>query len=647
MNESWRKSDPRKRSSIAKRRRAFWALLAVTVVLVAWSSLADAQRPSLQRPAGPVRRQAQPRSETPRRLPPLEMVNTRPLPQARPIVPRNHTYIWDPQVRPVRQIVGPKPMSPSSNGPAPANVRRPGSPDSELSIVQPESANAEPADSTVRIPITSTLPPGSVQVDPRNGRVSIVVPDAPLNEVLSALARNQGLNIISAEDITARVSITLHDIPFEQALTQILSAAGCTWTRQDNVLIVTTLSADRKLTPQAQGRQLRVFPLDYVSAVDVDLVVKGLVSAAGQSFATSSTDTDNRKTQETIVVEDLPEYLARIEQYIQQIDQPPRQVLIEVHILSVELQDDAKHGVNFEYLKKLGTPEVTLKTAGFADAGASPAFLFNIAAGELNLLLEALETTNDAKTLATPKVLALNGQEARIQIGEQLGFRVTTTTQTSTMESVEFLDVGVVLRVTPRITRDNHVVMTVKPEVSSGEINPKTELPEEETTEVETSLMLPDGHGMVIGGLIRELDIETQTKIPVLGDLWLIGRLFQKRELKRKREEIIIALIPHVVPYAPVRQQMECDQFRRATTPLLYGPVRTAARPDEPRFPDAGQPIFSIPYKTQHLRTIPDPGCWSPRPSLERCNPGGMPPPIMPADETFLPPEVIPTPPQG
>ncbi len=377
-------------------------------------------------------------------------------------------------------------MSPSSNGPAPANVRRPGSPDSELSIVQPESANAEPADSTVRIPITSTLPPGSVQVDPRNGRVSIVVPDAPLNEVLSALARNQGLNIISAEDITARVSITLHDIPFEQALTQILSAAGCTWTRQDNVLIVTTLSADRKLTPQAQGRQLRVFPLDYVSAVDVDLVVKGLVSAAGQSFATSSTDTDNRKTQETIVVEDLPEYLARIEQYIQQIDQPPRQVLIEVHILSVELQDDAKHGVNFEYLKKLGTPEVTLKTAGFADAGASPAFLFNIAAGELNLLLEALETTNDAKTLATPKVLALNGQEARIQIGEQLGFRVTTTTQTSTMESVEFLDVGVVLRVTPRITRDNHVVMTVKPEVSSGENNQHTELPAQDTTDDDT-----------------------------------------------------------------------------------------------------------------------------------------------------------------
>ncbi len=495
--------------------------------------------------------------------------------------------------------------------------------------------------------MTGTLPPGSVQVDPRNGLVSIVVPDAPLNEVLSALARNQGLNLISAEDITARMSITLQDVPFEQALTQILSAAGYTWTRQDNVLIVTALSADRRLAPQAQGREVRVFSLDYVAATDVDLIVKGLLSVAGQSFATASADKDTRKTQETIVVEDLPEYLARIEQYIQQIDQPPRQVLIEVHILSVELKDDAKHGVNFDYFKNLGSPTISLETAGFADAGASPAFLFNIAAGELTLLLEALETTNDAKTLATPKVLALNGQEARIQIGEQLGFRVTTTTQTSTMESVEFLDVGVVLSVTPRITRDNNIVMTVKPEVSSGEINPATELPEEETTEVETSLMLPDGHGMIIGGLIRESDIETQTKIPLLGDVWLIGRLFQKRELKRKREEIIIALIPHIVPYAPVRQQMECDQFRRATTPLLYGPVLSAPRPDEPRFPDAGQPIFSIPYKTRHLRTIPDPGCWSPRPSLEQCYPGGMPISIMPGDEGFMPTEIIPLPPQG
>ena len=416
--------------------------------------------------------------------------------------------------------------------------------------------------------------------------------------------------------------MTLHGVPFEQALTHILSAAGYTWVRQDGILIITSVAARNKFSPYAQGREVRVFPLDYVSATDIDLVIKGLLSPAGQSFLTKGTDSDNLKTRDLVVVEDLPAYLDRIDQYVQQVDQPPRQVLIEVHVLSVELTDDLKYGINLEYLNKIA-PSITLRTQGLADIATfskatSPAFFFNLAASDLKVLLEALETTTDAKTLATPKVLALNGQKARIQVGEQLGYKVTTTTQTSTLQNVEFLDVGVVLIVTPRIARDGSVLMQVKPKVSKGQINPQTELPEEKTTEVETSLMLPDGQGMLIGGLIQEGDVETQNKIPVLGDLWLVGRLFQNREVNRKRTEIIIALIPHVVPYQPCRQQTECEQFRRATTPLLYGPLLPVPRPSEPKLPDAGQRL-PCPYKLQHFRVNPDDGAWTPRGSTETC----------------------------
>jgi hypothetical protein len=202
--------------------------------------------------------------------------------------------------------------------------------------------------------------------------------------------------------------------------------------------------------------------------------------------------------------------------------------------------------------------------------------------------------------------------------------------------------VGVVLKVTPWITRDDQVVMYVKPEVSSGEINAKTELPEEETTEVETTLMLPDGHGMVIGGLIQETDIETQNKIPFVGDLWLIGRLFQERILERRRVEIIIALIPHIVPYPPARHQTECEQFCRADTPLLYGPLRETPRPFEPRFPDAGQRL-PIRYKTQRFRAIPDQGAWPVPGPRDPCMPGLQPAP--PEDHDAVPlPEPVPAP---
>lgn len=443
-------------------------------------------------------------------------------------------------------------------------------------------------DSTVKIPLSSSVPRDIVRVNPQNGLVTIAVRDAPLNEILGILAEEQGLNVICADDVTANVSITVKDVPFEEALANILSVTGYTYRQQGGFLLITSVAAGRKVAPHAQGREVRVFVLDYVSAADLDELVKGLISPVGQSFVGESDTQDQRKTRELLVVEDLPAYLLRIEQTVRQLDQPPRQVLIEAHVLSVELEDDLRHGVNLSYLRSV-SPAITLETKGFADAAVPQALVFDLAATELTSLVECLKTTTDAKTLASPKVFALNGQEARIQIGEQLGYRVTTTTQTSTMESIDFLDVGVILTVTPHITPDNHVLMKVKPVVSSGQISPDTELPEEETTEVETSVLLRDGHGVVIGGLIQEEDVEIQQKVPFVGDLWLVGRLFQKRTVDRKRSEIIIALIPHVVPYQPDVYVHECRQLQQATTPLLHGPLEPCPRPFEASLPDAGR----------------------------------------------------------
>jgi hypothetical protein len=148
-------------------------------------------------------------------------------------------------------------------------------------------------------------------------------------------------------------------------------------------------------------------------------------------------------------------------------------------------------------------------------------------------------------------------------------------------------------------------------------------LPEEETTEVETTLMLPNGHGMVIGGLIQEDDVETQQKVPLLGDLWIVGRLFQRRELNRTRDEVIIALIPHVVPYGAARHAKECADFQRSTTPLTYGPLNQVPRPFEPRFPDAAQhsPLCD---RLRRFHPPADPGGWLPGGPDEPCLPEGF-----------------------
>jgi type II secretory pathway component GspD/PulD (secretin) len=262
-------------------------------------------------------------------------------------------------------------------------------------------------------------------------------------------------------------------------------------------------------------------------------------------------------------------------------------VQIQAYIMEVVLKDDLVHGVNFESIIKVAGNTATLQTVGFADPEAKQAFLAVIDGKNFDAVLESLKTTTDAKTLAKPKVTVLNGQLGHVQIGEKLGYRDTTTqTETAATQAVEFLDLGVVLDVTPWITADNRIIMQVYPQVSSGRINPDTELPEEETTEVQTNVMLHDGQGIVIGGLIKEKDSDIQQKIPFLGNLPYVGLLFQERTRETQRTEVIIALLPRVLPYAPCAAAVDQLETIRATTPLFHGPLRRCPRPWEPTLRD-------------------------------------------------------------
>ncbi len=404
-----------------------------------------------------------------------------------------------------------------------------------------------------------------------------------VRKVLEMLSVEASTNILVAPGVTGQMTANLQGLTFDEALGAILKLCNLVAHREHNLILVYPLEN----VPQL-ARSLQAFPLDYVSSQDALLGVQGLLSPTGQAFLMQSSPEDNRRMQDMIVVDDLPDHLFRIEQYLTQIDRPPRQVLIEVHVLEVELSDTNRHGVNFDHTINILRNTANLQLSGFANPLAGQAFFVNVDGANLDALIECLRTTSDAKTLASPRVLVLNGQQARIQIGEQLGYRVITTTETASMEEVIFLELGVVLDVTPHISRDNQIVMRVKPQVSSGQINPETALPEEQITEVETDVLLMDGQGMVIGGLIRETDSIVQSKIPVLGDIWMLGWLFKRREVVKRRTEIIITLIPRVVPYLPEYEMQHEVETARAATPLLHGPLCRYPRPWEPSLPDAG-----------------------------------------------------------
>ncbi|WP_442510619.1 secretin and TonB N-terminal domain-containing protein [Novipirellula sp. SH528] len=446
---------------------------------------------------------------------------------------------------------------------------------------------------------------GSLYSDAKHHGISVTVKDATVDSVLDLIAEQQGLNVITSGDVSQRITVKLTNVSLSDALNSILPANGLTWTQQNNIIVVSNVTGENKGPANLQGREMRVFSLDYISAEDAEKIVTGMLSPVGQVFINQSMSTDHRRTQEQLVVEDLPMYLWRVEEYIAQVDQAPRQVLIEAHVLQVELGDDCRHGIDLRNILRVAGSPIKFEAKNFT-SGGSPAGLLSVEGRDLNGTLEAIKSTTDSKTLASPKIAVLNGQQARIQVGGQIGYLLTTTTQTSTLQSVNFLDVGVILEVTPTITEDGQIVMQVNPEVSTGRINATTSLPESETTQLQTHIMLADGEAMLIGGLIKETNSDAQNRVPWLGDLWLVGKLFQRRDLKRQRSEIIIALLPRILPDVPGRRSINPVEVDQAGTPLFHDGLQPVDRRMwEPSLPDTSDVQRKSGFQQRGARSRP------------------------------------------
>jgi hypothetical protein len=479
---------------------------------------------------------------------------------------------------------------------------------------QPGSSNlpddVEPDDVEVVPIVPMALVDGNrVQLQSNADEVILVTRDAPLSTVLSMIAQQQGLNFVTGEDVNQRVNVTLNNVKLNDALDAILAVHGYTWARNNNIVTISSMNSDRKTSPSVQGRMVRVFTLNYVLASDVEKVVKGLMSPLGQTFTNQTKKMEQRNAHEQLIVEDMPPYLDRIAEYIAQVDTVPRQVIVEANILQVALKDNNRHGVNFNHLAQVSRSNVNFWTMGLA-SGTAPTSMMRIEGSDLTGLIDLLKSTNDTKTLASPKVAVLNGQEAKISVGGELGYLLTTATNTSTLQSVSFLPFGVILEVVPIISDDGQIVMTVSPEVSTARINPTSKVPDSEATKVTTTVMLTDGQAIVIGGLIKETVNDSQNKVPFLGDLWVVGRLFQSRDRLVERSEIIITLLPRITGPGDCGTFVASDDVVQASTPLLDRNLTPYDRSAwEGSLPDSSRkPRFWNVFKKQNqVKTKPAP----------------------------------------
>lgn len=373
-------------------------------------------------------------------------------------------------------------------------------------------------------------------------RVTLNFRESSIQEVFDVLSRKDKVNIILGKGVTGTVSVNLYNITVNEAIYRVAAAAGFAVEFRNGDFFILE-HKDAGLEHPEGIMKLRTFKVQYSDPKQVADILGKYLSRYGKV-----TPLIDRKM---IVIEDTPEFLDRVSKLLLELDAQPKQVLIEAKVLEVKLDDGEIYGVDWsKVFGSVGGTHGSFGTNGLASGNVTggpkqAGFFFSLANKNLELFLEAQSTRNRVRTLSTPKLLALENQEARVSIGDSTGYKVTTTINQVTTESIQFLESGVILRVTPTVDQQGRVLLKVHPEVSSATLS--AGIPSKKSTEVTTELLSEDGQAVFIGGLIKKVSSKEKTGVPVLGDIPGIGRLFSTTTETFNNTETVVIITPRVI----------------------------------------------------------------------------------------------------
>jgi len=369
---------------------------------------------------------------------------------------------------------------------------------------------------------------------------SFVFRDTPIAELFEMISRHERVNIMLGKGVTGNVAVSLYDMTPRQAIFAIAEAGGYqVLVRENGYMIVNPADGAAGGTPISANMEVRAMKVLYSEPQLVADILSKHVGRGGKVTVLPS--------RRTLVVEDTPEGLKRIAALLREIDTQPQQIMIEAKILEITLDENENFGIEWnkvfsgDGVNRIGTSRLVERT--------TPGLVFNFVNRNVDVFLNALNNKGRVRTLATPKLLTLENQEATTNIGDKLGYRVTTTINNVTSETIEFLETGVILRVTPSVDADGRIALRVRPEVSSGTL--LGGIPSKKTTEVNTQLVAENGQSILIGGLIKATAGQRRIGVPLLGDVPVVGKLFSNNEMTGNSTETIVLITPRIVPTRP------------------------------------------------------------------------------------------------
>ncbi len=429
-------------------------------------------------------------------------------------------------------------------------------------------------------------------------KISMDFQEAPLVDVLKIFSQQSSLNLVTSESIANKsVTVYLDNVPVEQALEQILRANNLTYELQPESDIYLV----KPITKPSIELLTRVYNLRHASVTGskVKKIIKIKLEGGGQTEDESDEDigilgavkrilTNNGNVTEdprtnSLIITDIASNFPNIERTIARLDVPIPQILIEVEMLEVSKETVDRMGIKIGETPLIfsgGTRTVyypwnqndLIRQGIISQPGYSAGL---VSATGLSAVLQFLRTQKGTKNLARPRILTLNNEVAQIKIStnEAIGIKQQTTSAGgatgSTTKEAERVETGVFLTVTPQAnTSTNEITLAIIPKViiaRTGATFDNQTFRDPEERGSQSILKVQSGETIIIGGLLRTDRTNVVTKVPVLGDIPLIGSAFRHKDDTLVERELIIFITPHIIKEksVPRTASMETKQFVR------------------------------------------------------------------------------------
>ena len=377
--------------------------------------------------------------------------------------------------------------------------------------------------------------------------ISIDFQNTSLYTVLNVLSMKTGMKLITDTTLYNRkIMLSLQDVTPQEALNALLDTYNLYYVKQGdaNIYVIKSKEDGSHITVS------RIIFCNYAKAADLEKVLAIRLSQGGKIISDERTN--------SLIITDLADSLDKMESLVRALDVPTQQVLLEAKIVDINLSSGFSIGNYFGATRNSGNPGINYypyagsAVDGFRLTNSFSRIGISLLEGDWSFsdVFEAGIIDTNAKILSNPKLLVLNNKEATIDIVDEIPYLESSTTSTSTGEisgTTSFKEVGIKLKVKPQINRDGSIILEVSPEQSYKKGEAMDGTPVVKTSKSTTTLMLKSGETAAIGGLIREDESETINKVPLLGDIPILGYLFKNHSKDKIRYELTIFITAKIV----------------------------------------------------------------------------------------------------